>query len=131
MYKEKALELHNKGHNCCQAVLCTFSEVLNVDEKTLFKIAEGFGAGMGDRKGPCGALSAVTAIAGLINSDGDTENPSTKKSTYLLSENIVKEFRNRVGETICCKIKEGNKVSCEQCIEIAVQIAEDIIRRRS
>ena len=44
---EKALELHDKGYNCAQAVACSFCEEFGVDQETMFKISEGFGFGMG------------------------------------------------------------------------------------
>ena len=44
---EKALENHSKGYNCAQAVACAFCDLVSMDENTLFKITEGFGAGMG------------------------------------------------------------------------------------
>ena len=46
-YAEKALELHAKGYNCAQAVACAFSDQVDMDEDQLFKVMEGFGAGMG------------------------------------------------------------------------------------
>ena len=35
---EKALELHDKGYNCAQAVACSFCEEFGVDQETMFKI---------------------------------------------------------------------------------------------
>ena len=34
---EKALELHDKGYNCAQAVACSFCEEFGVDQETMFK----------------------------------------------------------------------------------------------
>ena len=45
--KELAIENHNKGYNCCQAVACAFSNEIGMDESILFKACEGFGLGMG------------------------------------------------------------------------------------
>lgn len=129
MNKEKANQLHKKRYNCAQSVLCTFAEELGINEVVLFKLAEGFGAGMGNRKGPCGALSAIIAIAGLINSDGDVCNPSSKNDTYNLSANIVKEFQDKIGSVNCCDIKNKANYSCDECISTAVDIAENIIKR--
>ena len=36
---EKALELHDKGYNCAQAVACSFCEEFGVDQETMFKIS--------------------------------------------------------------------------------------------
>lgn len=35
------------GYNCAQAVACAFAEEAGVDKATVFRIAEGFGSGMG------------------------------------------------------------------------------------
>ena len=45
--KEKAIELHDKGFNCAQAVACAFAEETGIPEETLFAACEGFGLGMG------------------------------------------------------------------------------------
>lgn len=34
---EKALELHDKGYNCAQAVACSFCEEFGVDRKQCLK----------------------------------------------------------------------------------------------
>lgn len=129
MFKETANNLHKKGYNCAQSVLCAFASELDIDEKLLFKLTEGFGAGMGNRQGPCGALSAVVAIAGLVNSDGNINNPTSKTSTYNLTADIVKEFENNIFDINCCDIKNKKKHSCDECISVAVDIAQNIIKR--
>ena len=37
--KEKAIQLHDLGYNCAQAVLLAFDDKLDVDSKLLFKIS--------------------------------------------------------------------------------------------
>lgn len=39
-----AEEKHHSGYNCAQAVLCSYSDKLGIDEETLFRLSEGFGA---------------------------------------------------------------------------------------
>ena len=46
--KELALEYHQKGYNCCQAVACSFCKDFGISEQEMFRISEGFGFGMGD-----------------------------------------------------------------------------------
>lgn len=77
---EKAIELHNIGYNCCQAVVCAFAERLGIDEEVLFKATEGFGLGMGAMNCTCGAVSGAVMLAGLKKQRGDI---STNKSCYL------------------------------------------------
>ena len=44
---EKAIAFHDKGYNCAQAVACSFCEEFGIDQEEMFRIAEGFGFGMG------------------------------------------------------------------------------------
>ena len=103
-YTEKALDFHSKGYNCAQSVACAFSDVAGVDETTLFKLAEGFGAGMGNRNNVCGALSGAVMLSGLLLSSGDVSNP-TKAKTYKKSGEIEEFFSLRCMATACCDIK--------------------------
>lgn len=41
--EEKVKELHNQGYNCAQAFLCSYQDLLKLDEKELFKLVEGLG----------------------------------------------------------------------------------------
>ena len=70
---EKALELHDKGYNCAQAVACSFCEEFGVDQETMFKISEGFGFGMG-MMDMCGAVTGMMMVIGMDNSIGNLEN---------------------------------------------------------
>ena len=36
-----AEEKHHNGYNCAQAVLCSYSDKLGIDEETLFRLSEG------------------------------------------------------------------------------------------
>ena len=129
-YKEKALALHEKGYNCAQAVACAFSERVGIDEKLLYKLAEGFGAGMGNRNNVCGALSGAVLLSGLVLSSGDVSVP-TKTQTYKVSGDIEEYFRTKCKATACCDIK-GLKtgvptVSCDECILVGVEAVEKIL----
>ena len=128
---KRALDNHSKGYNCAQAVACAFSDVVSVDEDTLFKITEGFGAGMGGMQCTCGAVSGAIVLAGLKTSSGDTNNPTTKGKTYKLSKEIVEEFREKNSSVICRELKglDTNKVlrTCDGCIEDATKIAYNIL----
>ena len=42
-----ALEMHDKTFNCAQCVALAVADLVEVDRETLFKVMEGFGAGMG------------------------------------------------------------------------------------
>lgn len=51
---------HTRGYNCAQIVLCSYAEELGIDEETLFRISEGFGAGMGGMMQTCGVYGTWT-----------------------------------------------------------------------
>ncbi|CDF02612.1 MAG: C-GCAxxG-C-C family protein [Ruminococcus sp.] len=124
----KAKEIHNKGGNCCQAVVCAFADLLNKDEETLYSAAEGFGLGMGNMNCTCGAVSGMVMLAGLKNSSGSTDAGSTKRETYKIAAEMTDEFKKEVGTVICSEIKGVNSgkclKSCSDCIAECVKIAE-------
>ncbi len=130
--KEKAIELHDKRFNCCQAVACAFAEEIGMDEATLFKIGEGFGLGMGCMDGTCGALSGAIMLAGLKNSDGNLDAPATKADTYKISKEMLGKFREKCGSTICRELKgvDTGKLlcSCPDCICNAVEVVEEVLK---
>lgn len=130
--KESAIAYHDKKYNCAQAVALAFADEVNVDKETLFKACEACGLGMGGMEGTCGAITGAVILAGLKNSDGNLENPGTKAATYQLSREIVKQFQEKNGSTICKELKgvETGKVlrSCPDCIMDAVEIVENVLQ---
>ena len=108
---EKAVELRRShGCNCCQAVTAALTE-----DPLLIQASGGFGGGMGNRMGPCGALMGAVIAAGV-----KTEGKGTPRYAKLLQEN----FRERSGAVICRDLKglDTGKVlcPCEDCVRNAV-----------
>ena len=130
--KELAITLHNQKYNCAQAVACAFAEDFGVDPQLVFKLCEGFGFGMGCMNGTCGAISGAIAILGLKNSDGNLSSPSSKPSTYQLSQMLHEQFAAKNNSTICNELKGVHTKkplrSCTGCIEDAVEILEQILQ---
>lgn len=128
---EYAQELHGRGCNCAQSVVCAFAKELGTDEKTLMRVAEGFGLGCGGMQGMCGALSGAVMVAGLRYADGNIEAPKTKKNTYAVAKQLCEAFQNECGALLCHEIKgvETGKVlmPCPKCIDVGVRLAEEIL----
>ena len=128
---EQAIAFHDKGYNCAQAVACSFCKEFGVDEEEMFRIAEGFGLGMGGMAATCGAVSGAVMLAGLKNSCKNLEQPASKADTYKLTREITKTFLEKNGSLTCGELKgtETGKVlrSCPDCIRDAVEIAESIL----
>lgn len=130
---EKAAAYHKKGYNCAQSVLCAYCDLFGLDEVTAFRISEGFGLGMGNMEGTCGALTAVDMLMGLKNSDGSLEAPKTKRETYKKVKELHEAFEVKNGSVICKELKgvdSGTPLrSCDGCIEDAARLVENILRK--
>lgn len=123
---KRALENHKKGYNCAQSVLCAYSDLLGVEEETLFAVAEGFGGGMGGMLGTCGAVTGMYMAAGLWNSCRDLNACSTKPMTNQLVRELAGAFEEKNHSLVCRELKgvDTGKVlrSCDGCIEDATRI---------
>lgn len=123
---KKAYELHHKGYNCAQAVVGAYSDLTGTDEKTLLKVSEGFGGGMGSMQDTCGAVTGMFMLAGMVNSAGDVEEKQTKVQTYQIVRDLALQFKEKNQSTVCRELKgvETGTVlrSCDGCIEDAVRI---------
>ena len=127
---DQAIEFHDRGYNCAQAVACSFCQELGVSEDEMFRIAEGFGLGMGMME-MCGALSGMMMIIGLSNSAGPDAQKLTKADTYRKVKEYVKKFQDQNGAYLCRELKgvETGKVlrSCPDCIKDAVALTEEYL----
>ena len=121
---EKAVEKKHNGYNCAQAVACSFCNEVSMDEDTLKKITQGFGAGLGTMAGTCGAISGAAVIAGLVNQD--------KAGTSQTVRSVMNQFKQQNGTVICKDLKgvETGKVlrSCDDCVRDAVKFLEDALK---
>ena len=117
---------HTRGYNCTQIVLCSYAEELGIDEETLFRISEGFGAGMGGMMQTCGAVTAMFMALGLANSSGDLQACDTKPQTMKKVRELAAEFEKKNGSIVCRELKgiDTGKVlrSCDGCIEDGIRI---------
>lgn len=128
---DRAMQRHDKNYNCAQAVACTYCDLFGVDEKTVFRMTEGLGLGMGGMEGTCGALSGACILAGLKNSTADLDHPSSKAATYVLSRNLVRRFEAETKATRCRDLKGIHTgvclCSCPDCIRTAAGLVEELL----
>ena len=120
--KEYAVELKHNGYNCCQAVLCAYSDELGVPEADLRKMGAAFGVGMGCMEATCGALCGAQMILGMQKYNG---MPVLRDAAGL-----VKAFENKCGATICKDLKGIEtgvvKCECDDCVRHAVEVVEGL-----
>lgn len=128
---EETILRHDKGYNCAQAVACTYCDLLNVDEQTMFKITEALGLGMGGMEGTCGAVTGACVLAGMKQSSGNLNKPNSKAESYKLSREILKRFETQNQSVVCKTLKgvESGKVlrPCADCIRDAAIIVEQVL----
>lgn len=121
----RAVARHHKKYNCAQAVACSFCERLGRNEKEVFQLMEGFGFGMGSME-TCGAVSAMAAVVGMKESDGNLDNPASKKRSYRAAKELIRRFEEKNGSVICRQLKgvDTKKVlrSCNGCVEDAAEL---------
>ncbi len=120
---EKAVELKNSGgYNCAQAVTAAFVDQTGLTGEQLKQISAGFGGGMGNMEGVCGALIGAGMIAGLKTGG---------YGTVRMTRRIQEEFRNRCGAIRCRDLKtmtDGKPLcSCDDCVRNAVMIYGEVL----
>lgn len=129
--REACAERHARGFNCAQAVACSYADLVDMPEETLFGVTEGLGLGMGGMEGTCGALSGACIIAGLTQSTRDPQDPTSKARSYRLARAVVERFQELSGATRCRDLKGVDTgcvlCSCPACIDNASKALEEIV----
>ena len=120
-----------RKYNCCQAVVCAYCYEAGINDAEIFRLAEGFGAGMAI-KDVCGAATGMFMGIGLHNSAGDKTDPhATKMQTYEAVRNAAAEFEKKCDSLYCRDIKNvvdgEQKISCARCVEVAAEYLEKYI----
>ena len=100
----------DKNYNCCQAIVCAYSEELGLSEDIAFKLTEGFGSGMGGLKDTCGAVTGMFLIVSFLNSVGDKAFPlKSKQDTYNKFQELASLFKEKCGSIYCRELKKIQK----------------------
>lgn len=112
---EKAMELRGNGYNCCQAVAAVLADQTDLDPNVIQQIAAGFGGGIGNMEGTCGALSGAVIVAGL-----KTQGMGSTRYTRKIND----RFKGMCGAVTCKTLKglDGSGISCpcDLCVKNAV-----------
>ena len=118
-----AEKLQCGSHNCAQAIVSTYADLLGLDEETAKNIANAFGGGMGNMEGTCGALVGAGIVLGLATKDRSSSRKGMRQ--------IMMQFQERNGATQCKLLKGiGTKVvlrECTGCVADAAEFLEEQI----
>lgn len=98
---EQAKALFLKGHNCAQAVFCTFAPELGIDDKTALSISACFGGGLGRQREVCGAVSGMCMALSMKYAPQDPTDQAAKAAFYARIQEACNRFREENGSIIC------------------------------
>ncbi|MBR4131020.1 MAG: C_GCAxxG_C_C family protein [Bacteroidaceae bacterium] len=110
---QRAVELFMQGYGCCQSVVCAFSDLYGLDEEMAFRVAAGFGGGVGRMRMMCGTVSALVILAGLEKGQTRGEDREGKMACYQLVRQLLETFKQRNGSIICSELLQMQGVKAE------------------
>ena len=128
-YLDRAKEIRaivEPHHNCTQSVLMSFTQSLNLDDETAYKIAVAFGAGM--KSGiTCGVITGGLMVLGLFDID---DQATTQK--------LVADFKTKHNQMLdCADLLKANaaaggtrKPHCDALVYEMVEYVENILKER-
>ena len=108
-------------HNCAQAVISTYADMIGIDEATARNLGNAFGAGMGTMEGTCGALVGAGIVLGLATKDRAAARKGMRQ--------VMTQFQQRNGATQC-KLLKGVGTGmvlreCTGCVADAAELLEE------
>lgn len=142
---QKAMALFKEGYNCSQAIMLTFADLCEIDEKTALKLSSSFGGGMGRLREVCGAVSGMFMVAGMLYGYDDPKAFDAKSEHYARIQALAADFTATNGSIVCrtmLGLGEGKdspvpekrtdsyykKRPCPQIIGTAAAILENYIK---
>jgi C_GCAxxG_C_C family probable redox protein len=100
--KEQAIKLFKNKFNCSQAVFTAYRRQDVLDEQNALKLSTIFGAGVAcTGRGQCGAISGALLAISMHHGRGDLASTAAKGATYMLGQQFIAEFKERMGDSAC------------------------------
>ena len=128
-YMERAKEIRaivEPHHNCAQSVLMSFTQSLNLDDETAYKITTAFGAGM--KSGlVCGVITGGLMVLGLFGIDAPEDTQA-----------LIKTFQSAHSDMIdCADLLRANsatgrtrKEHCDGLVFDMVEYLEKVLKEK-
>lgn len=129
-HKNNALELFNKGYNCCQSVLIPYCEQLGMNKQTAVKLSSSFGGGIGGLGETCGALCGAFMVMGLKYANFDPTDKAAKDKHKKLLQSLAEEFKIYNGSIICRELikdvpQQDRHSYCGKFVEYATKLLDN------
>lgn len=131
-----------RPYNCCESVLLTLAEYLNIDSELIPKIGTAIGAGVSLNGLICGSISSVAMAIGIkYGRSGPEENP---EPVWKMMDEYIASFKDKFGAVNCrqltglnLKTPEGLKeyfarvhdYECTERLKFAVENAVEIVSK--
>ena len=97
----KAEAFFRQGYNCSQSVALAFADLLPLDEKTLAKLASGFGGGFSRLREVCGGLSGAVLVLDLLFGYDGPETGAPKRELYARVQEVAHRLEAENGSYVC------------------------------
>lgn len=112
----RARELHEKGCNCCQAVVMAFADKLPIEEAAATKLAAPFGRGISGLRETCGCVSGMAMVCGL------TDNT-------MMVKGLANQFKTEQGSLNCAQLlqTQGTGHSCNDLVACAARLLAETL----
>ena len=140
---EAALGVFEDGFNCAQSVVAAFLDQTGLPEQAAYRIACGFGAGMGRRQQTCGAVTGGVMVIGAKYGKDADRTDLDKEKTYQMVVDFIRAFEEKHSTTECrellgCDLTtvEGKRhfeeshlhsTVCVECVKDAVTIVDGLL----
>ena len=101
-------EKHFKdGYNCAQSVVLAFSDLIDIDQQALLRMASPFGGGMGRMREVCGTVSGMNLVLGYLEGYSLPGSHPEKTAVYQKVRDLAGEFSEINGSFICRELLAG------------------------
>ncbi len=101
---QQAEELFFNGQNCCQSVLCSFTQEVGITDELAAKLASGFGGGVGRLRQMCGAVSGMVMVLSAVKGHSHPAKKEERTNTYELVRSAIKQFEDSAGSINCAEL---------------------------
>jgi C_GCAxxG_C_C family probable redox protein len=131
MLLEKCLKYYDKKYdlNCAEAVLYGANEEYSLGlELKDFKLAAGFGGGMGIED-VCGAATGAIMVLGIMFTVNRAHEADKVKT---LTKEFLERFKERLTTLNCKELKalyRTEEKRCSYIIEVSAEILDDIVKK--
>ena len=128
-----AIAYYRGGLYCSEALLKAFNETyqLGLPENS-YKMATGFGSGMGESGCACGAITSCVMVLGMVA--GRTHKGESEEIVYQAVKALQDRFK-AVYKSVCCRVltkehewgSKAHKSQCELYVAEAAAITHQLL----